>query len=196
MDWSLGFSGLKFRIKSYNFNKEIRIKTPRLRSDWYSFSDAYIVIKEIITVTNPDNAKRNKSIAFKNNALIINCISKIDDVKIDNAEDLDVAMPMYNLLEYSKDYRKTTGSLWNYYRYEPSNPLSSNSESFKYKTSITGNTYNVGAGEAGYDATKVGKNETEVVVSLKHLSNFWKALNIPLINCELELIITGSKNVF
>ena len=187
---------MKFRIKSYNFNKEIRIKTPRLRSDLYSFSDAYIVIKEIIAVTNPDNAKRNKSVAFKNNALIINCISKIDDVQIDNAEDLDVAMPMYNLLEYSKDYRKTTGSLWNYYRYEPSNPLSSNSESFKYKTSITGNTYNVGAGEAGYDATKVGKNETEVVISLKHLSNLWKALNIPLINCEIELIITGSKNVF
>ena len=65
--------------------------------------------------------------------------------------------------------------------------LSSNSESFKYKTSITGNTYNVGAGEAGYDANKVGKNETEVVIPLKHLSNFWRTLNIPLINCEVEL---------
>ena len=103
-------------------------------------------------------------------------------------------MPMYNLLEYSKNYRKTTGSLWNYYRDEPSNPLSSNSESFKYKTSITGNTYNVGAGEAGYDAEKVGKNETQIVVPLKHLSNFWRTLNIPLINCEIELILTWSKN--
>ena len=98
------------------------------------------------------------------------------------------------MLEYSKNYRKTTGSLWNYYRDEPSNPLSSNSESFKYKTSITGNTYNVGAGEAGYDANKVGKNETEIVISLKRLSNFWKSLNIPLINCEVELILTWSKN--
>ena len=80
----------------------------------------------------------------------------------------------------------------NYYRDEPSNPLSSNSESFKYKTSITGNTYNVG--EDGYDANKVGKNETEVVIPLKHLSNFWKSLNIPLINCEVELILTWSKN--
>ena len=101
---------------------------------------------------------------------------------------------MYNLLEYSKNYRKTTGSLWNYYRDEPSNPLSSNSESFKYKTSITGNTYNVGDGEAGYDADKVGKYGTEIVVPLKHLSNFWRTLNIPLINCETELILTWSKN--
>ena len=92
-------------------------------------------------------------------------------------------MPMYKLLEYSKNYKKTTGNLWNYYRDEPSNPLSSNSESFKYKTSITGNNYNVGVSEAGYDANKVGKNKTEVVISLKHLSNFWRMLNIPLINC-------------
>ena len=91
-------------------------------------------------------------------------------------------MPMYNLLEYSKNYRKTTGSLWNYYRDEPSNPLSSDSESFKYKTSIQGNTYNVDKNITNndgneidnpkYDANKVGKNENEVVVPLKHLSNF------------------------
>ena len=80
--------------------------------------------------------------AFKNNAPFINCILKINGIKVDNAEELDVVMSMYNLLEYSKNYRKTTGSLWNYYRDEPSNPLSSNSESFKYKTSITKNTYN------------------------------------------------------
>ena len=135
-----------------------------LRSNLRDFSDAYIVVKGTITVTNPDNAKRNKAVAFKNNAPFINCISKINGVKIDNAEDLDVVMPMYNLLEYSKNYRKTTGSLWNYYRDEPSDPLSSNSESFKYKTRITGNTYNVGDGEAGYDTSKVSKNETEIVV--------------------------------
>ena len=81
---------------------------------------------------------------------------------------------MYNLLEYSKNYRKTTGSLQNYYRDEPSNPLSSNSESFKYKTSITGSTYNLAAANHGYDATKVGKNETKTVAPLKHLSNFWR----------------------
>ena len=79
--------------------------------------------------------------------------------------------------------------MWNYYRDEPSNPLSSNFESFKYKTSITGNTY-----DGDDDANKVGKNETEIVVLLKHLINFWRALNIPLINCEIELILTRSKN--
>ena len=63
---------------------------------------------------------------------------------------------MYNLLEYSKNYKKTTGSLWNYYRDEQSNPLSSNSKSFKYKASITGNIY-----DGDDDANKVGKNETE-----------------------------------
>ena len=113
----------------------------------------------------------NKSVTFKNNAPFINCISKTNGIQIDNAEDLDVVMAMYNLLEYSKNYKKTTDTLWNYYRDEPSNHLSSNSDSFKYKTGITGNTYD------GNDAKKVGKNETEVAIALKHLSNFWRTLN-------------------
>ena len=145
--------------KDYNVNKKLRIKTPMLRSNLCDFSEAYIVVKGTITVTEPDNAKRNKSVAFKNNEPFINCISKINGVQVDNAEDLDVVMPMYNLLQYSKNYRKTTGSLYNYYRDEPSNPLPSNSESFIYKTSITGNTYNVGVGDADYDANKAGKSE-------------------------------------
>ena len=164
-----------------NVNKEIRIKTPMLRSDLCDFSDAYIVVKGDITVTNPHNAKRNKAVVFKNNAPFTNCITKINGVKIDNAEDLDIVMPMYNLLECSKNHKKTTGSLRNYYRDQPSNHLSTNSESFKYKTSITGNTYNVGDDQVGYDANKVGKNETEVVIPLKHLSNFWRTLDKPLI---------------
>ena len=113
-------------------------------------------MKGVIAVTKLDDGKRNKAVAFKEDALFISCSSKINGLHIDNTEDLDVVMPMYNLLEYSKNYRKTTSSLWNYYRDEPSDPLSSSSESFKYKTSITGNTYNVGNGEAGYDADKVG----------------------------------------
>ena len=147
-----------------------------------------------IIVTKPYKAKRNQIVAFKNNAPFINCIPKINGVKIDNADYLRVVMLMYNLLECSKNYRKTTGSIWNYYRDEPSNPLSSNSESFKYKTSITGNIYNIGAGEEGYDVNKVGKNETEVVIPLKLLSNFWRTLILPLINCEVELILIWSKN--
>ena len=121
--------------KNYNPNKEIRIKTPMLRSDLCDFSDAYIVVKGDITVEGNNNAnKRNKNLVFKNNAPFINCITKINGIKIDNAEDLDVVMPMYNLLEYSKNYKKTTGSLWNNYRDQPSDLLSTNSESFKYKT--------------------------------------------------------------
>ena len=80
-------------------------------------------MKGTITVTDPDDAKRNKSVAFKNNAPFINCISKINGVQIDNSENLDVVMPMYNLLQHSKNYKQTTGSLWNYYTNEPSDPL-------------------------------------------------------------------------
>ena len=78
--------------------------------------------------------------------------------------------------------------MWNYYRDKSSDPLSSNSEFFKYKRSITKNTYNLGVGEAGYDPNKASKNETEVVIPIKHLSNFLRNLNIPLVNWEIELI--------
>ena len=145
-----------------------------LRADLCDFSNAYIVIKGVITVINSNDAIRNKSVAFKNNATFINCISKINNVLIDNAEDVDAVMHLYNLTEYRKNYTRTRVRLQNYYRDETSNPLSTNSESSKYKTSIRGNTYNLGAGDDGYDANKVGKNETEIFVLLKHLSNFGK----------------------
>ena len=97
---------------NYNVNKEVRIKTSMLRFDLFDFNDAYIVVKVTITVTEPDNTtNNNKEVALKNNAPFINCISNFNSIKIDNAEDLDVAMLMNNLLEYSKDYRKATGSL-------------------------------------------------------------------------------------
>ena len=127
---------------NYNGNKEIRIKKSMLRSDLCDFGDTYIVVRGTITVakeiftaddfeapnntgdnanatnTASDNAFGEKKLVFKNNAPFINCISKINGVKIDNAEDLDVVMPIYNLFEYSKNYIKTTNSLWNYYRDE------------------------------------------------------------------------------
>ena len=132
---------------------------------------------------------------FKNNVSFINCISKINGVKIDNAEDLDVVMPMYNLLEYSKNYKKTTGSLWNYYRDEPSSTIGDsnithsilNSESFDYKANLMENCVT---------DNHLTKNNVKVVVPLKHLSNFWRSLNIPLINCEVELILTWFKIVY
>ena len=126
---------------------------------------------------------------FKNNAPFINCVSKINGVKIDNAEDLDVVMTMYNLLEYSKNYRKTTSSLWNSYRDEPNNSTDNdkithsilNSESFDYKVNFK---------ENGVTQNNLTKNDVKVVVPLEHLSSFWRSLNIPLINCEVELKLT------
>ena len=183
-----------------------------LRSDLCDFSDAYIVVKGTITLTKTNGRGiidiRNRFLAFKNNAPFTNCISKINNVLIDNAEDLDVAMPMYNLIEYSKNYRKTTGSLWNYYRDEltddrnnnfPNKNLN-NSELFKYKTSVTESTYNVDEkttkaesdeiDNPADDANKSGKKEVEIAVPLKYLSNFWRTLDMPLINCEVSLILT------
>ena len=86
-----------------------------LRSDLCDFSDAYIVVKGTMTVTNPDNNAYDKKLAFKINAPFVSCILKINITLADNAEDLVVVMPMYNLLEYSKNYSKITGSFWNYY---------------------------------------------------------------------------------
>ena len=87
-----------------------------LGSDLCVFSDAYIVVKGTITITGGKNnrSKKDRPLVFKNNAPFTSCISTINGVQIDNAEDLNVVMPMYNFLEYSKNYRKTTGSLWNY----------------------------------------------------------------------------------
>ena len=110
-------------------------------------------------------------------------------------------MSMYNLLEYSKNYRKTTGSLYNYYRDELSD-LSNNanvnygtirSNAFKYKIKIIGNTYNVDAADAGYDANKEGTQSVEIAIPLKYLGNFWRALNIPLISCYVSLELKWDK---
>ena len=146
----------------------------------------------------------DRLLAFKNNASFMKCISKINVVLIDNAEDLDVVIPMYNFLDYSKNYRKTTGSLWNYYRDEPNiypdnnynqNSIT-NSESFKYKTSITGKTSN--ENQENNENTEQENTKTkkiiEIVVPLKQLSNFWRTIEMPLINCEIELILTWSEN--
>ena len=90
-----------------------------LQSDLCNYSDAYIVVKGTINVRDPNDDAYDKKLTFKNNAPLISCISNINNMLIDNAEDLDIVMPMYNLLEYGKNYSKTTGSLWDYYRDEP-----------------------------------------------------------------------------
>ena len=90
----------------YKPGKQIRFKTSILRSDLCDFSDANTVVKGTITVRNPNNVY-DKKLAFKNNAPFVSCISKINNTLIDNAEDLDIVMPIYNLLEHGKNYSKT-----------------------------------------------------------------------------------------
>ena len=194
----------------YNENKSIRFKTPMLRSNLCDYSDAYILVKGTITVTAPgvnNNAvnirdKRNRPLILKNNAPFVSCITRINGELIEDANDLDIVMSMYNLLEYSKNYRKTIGSLYNYYRDELSDDADDNnfdninvvnSNTFKYKNKITGNTYNVNAGVQGYDVNKNGTQEIELAIPLKYLGNFWRALNIPLISCEVSLELKWDK---
>ena len=95
--------------ETYTTNKQIRFKTSMLRSDLCDYSDEYIVVKGKIIVTNPNNNAYDKKLALKNNAPFLSCISKINNTFTDNAEDLDIVMSMYNLLEYSKNYRKKLG---------------------------------------------------------------------------------------
>ena len=90
-------------------------------------------------------------------------------------------MPMYNLIENSDNYAKTLGSLWQYFRDEPDDDLE-DSESFKSKIKITGKTPN----------NNNNVKDVEIMVPLKYLSNFWRNLEMPLINCEVNLILTWS----
>ena len=157
-----------------NQTEKIRFKTSMLRSALCDYSDAYIVVKGMITVTDPDNDAYDKGLTLKNNAPFVSCLSKINNTLIDNAEDLDIVMPMYNLLEYSKNYGKTTGSFWNYYRDEPNKESTGggngvikywiwDSKSFDYKANIVGT---------------LQDNNTDM----------------PLINCEINLILAWSEN--
>ena len=158
-----------------------------LKSSLCDYSDAYILVKGTITITGEgaDAAarqadERDKGVAFKNCAPFTNCISEINNTQVDNAKDIDIVMPMYNLIEYSDNYAKTTGSLWQYFRDESNNNLA-DSESFKSKIKITGKTPN-----------DDNEKDVEIMVPLKYLSNFWRALEMPLINCEVNLTLTWS----
>ena len=191
---------------TYDENKSIRFKTPMLRSDLCDYADAYILVNGTITIdgTNPRD-RQNRPVILKNNAPFISCITRINGELIEDADDLDVVMPMYNLLDYSKIYRKTIGYLYNYYRDElsddniPANNVFDNknvvnSNAFKYKSKIIGNTCNKAPGNAGYDVNEVGKQKIELAIQLKYLGNFWRALNMPLISCEISLELKWNKN--
>ena len=176
----------------YNVNSQIKFKTTMLKSSLCDYSDAHILVKGTINVDNTAAQgaaanNTNKKVIFKNCAPFTNCISEINNTQIDNAKDIDIVMPMYNLNEYSDNYGKTTGSLWQYCKDIPARnnnneitefTLANTTDSFNFKAKITGQTED--------DGTK----DVEIMVPLKYLSNLWRTLEMPLINCEVNLILT------
>ena len=132
----------------YNANSQIKFKTTMLKSSLCDYSDAYILVKGTITIRGAGDGaaarqadESDKGVAFKNCAPFINCIREINNTQVGNAKDIDIVVPMHNLIEYSDNYAKTTGSLWQYFRDEPDDDIE-NSESFKSKIKITGKTPN------------------------------------------------------
>ena len=165
----------------------MRFKTTISKSSLCDYSDAYILVKGKITITGagPNAAgrqadERDKGVAFKNCAPFTACKGNINNIEIDNCRDINIIMPMYNLIEYSDNYAKTSGSLWQYYRDQPNDTLAE-SESFNSKIKITGKTPN-----------DSNEKDVEIMVPLKYLSDFWTTLEMPLINCEVTLILTRS----
>ena len=176
---------------AYNVNSQIKFKTTMLKSSLCDYSDAYILVKGTISVNNTAAQgaatanNTNKKVIFKNCAPFTNCISEINNTQIDNAKDIDIVMPMYNLIEYSDNYAKTTGRLWQYCNDIPAQNNNNQiivfedlTDSFNFKVKFTGQT--------GNNGTK----DVEIMVPLKYLSN--RNLEMPLINCEVNLILTWS----
>ena len=171
---------------TYSHNKQIK---SMLRSSLCDYSDAYILVKGNITVNNnaADSAaanNANKKVIFNNCAPFTNCISKINNTQIDNAEFIDIVMPMCNLIEYSDNYWKTSGSLWQYYKDIPVLNNNGNiidftsnntTDSFKFEAKITGQTND---GEI---------NSVEIMVPLKYLSSFRRTLEMPLLIVKLNI---------
>ena len=160
----------------YSPPNRIKFLTSSLESSLCDYSNPYIFVKGNITVTGGNN---NTKLAFKNCAPFEECKKEINEFFVDNAEHVNVAMPMYNLIEYSDKYSDTSGSLWQFKRDEmkedvdltvDDNYIPDNSSSFKYKSSFVTDIYDV-----------------KIAVPLKHLSKFWGSLEMPLINCKVEL---------
>ena len=194
-----GYITVNSLLDTYNENKSIRFKTPMLRSNLCDYSDAYILVKGTIKVTGDhprDGPIQNRPSILKNNALFVSCITRINGELIEDADDLDIVMPMYSLLEYSKNYRKTIGSLYNYYKDELDDSVNLNnfannnvvsSNPFKYKNKLLGNMYNVdsarvnAAGDArerkpDYNADDAGTSNVILAIPLKYLGNFFESI--------------------
>ena len=182
---------------TYNINIQIKFKTTMPKSSLWDYSDAYILVKGNIKVNNTAadsfaGINTNKKVIFKNCPPFTNCVNEINNTQLDNAKDVDIVMPMYNLIEYNDNYSKTSESLQQYCKdisavNNNGNIVESNgantTDSFNFKAKITGQTANNG-----------GINNAETIVPFKYLSNFWRTLEMPLINCEINLILTWSAN--
>ena len=171
-------------IKRYSHHNPIKLLTKSIESSLYDYSDAYILVTGNINVTGGDN---NTKVAFKNCAPFEKCSTEIDGTLVDEANFINITMPMYNLIEYSDNYSDTSGILWGFKRDEIDNSVNvtndDNAPSFKYKASNIGNTENNGT-----------KNGVKIAVPLKYLSNFWRSLEMPLINCKVELSLKWIEN--
>ena len=167
----------------------VKFETKVIKSNLCDYSDAYILVTGDITATGGD---ANTKVAFKNCAPFTKCVTHINDEHVDNADNLDIVTPMYNLIEYSDNYSDTSGSLWQFQRDEqnmnngnPVNVTADGFSSFKYKSSFIGESTAVGG-------NRVFKN-IKIAVPLKYLSNFWRSLEMPLINCKIHLELNWSK---
>ena len=162
---------------NYSHENPIKSLTNSLESSLCDYSDAYILVTGNITTT-PNNAATQ--VIFKNCASFEKCRTEINETFVDEADFINITMPMYNLIEYSDNYSDTSGSLWNFKRDEITNNANvtndNNAPSFKYKPNLIGNTE--------IDGTK---NGVKIAVPLKYLSNFWRSLEMPLINYKDEL---------
>ena len=151
------------------------------------YEEAYILVDGTIRAAA---ANANTRLALKNCAPFTKCNLQINDEHVDAAENLDITMPMYNLIEYSNNYQDSSATLYQYKRDEPpdGDPIPNlavdNSSSFKYKVNLLGNPVLDGA---------IAKRSIKVVVSLKFLSNFFRSLEMPLINCKIKLNLTWKK---
>ena len=170
---------------TYSPNKQIKFKTSMPRSSLCDYSDAYILVKGNITVNNTaadgaDANNTNKKVIFKNCVPFTNCIIKINNEVIDNAKYIDIVMPVYNLMEYSDNYSKTSGSLWQYCKEIPA--VNNNgaivnfdgtnaTDSINFKNKITGKTT-----DNNNNGNIAGRVDVEIMVSLKYLSNFLRTL--------------------
>ena len=169
---------------NYGVGNEIIYNTEILKSNLCDYNDAYILVRGDTTVPGAPETQ----LAFTNCAPFTKCITKIDGTRIDDAENLDLVMPMYNLIEYSSNYSEKTGSLWFYSKNEANSfkaDIANNNsfKSFKYKVKLLGNAE---AQPNPNHANGILENST-IAVPLKYLSNFWRSLEMPLINCKVAL---------